>query len=79
MVVIDCTETGASPPTATDADLDLAGLAPRREDRRRGGRAYREMTLMGSIIRLSRLMGLTMSAYSVSNVSDDEHGGHART
>ena len=23
VVVIDCTETGASPPTATDADLDL--------------------------------------------------------
>ena len=41
VVVIDCTDTGASPPTGDRADLDLARLAPRREDRAGARRACR--------------------------------------
>ena len=47
VVVIDCTETGASPPTATEPTLIWRDLRRGREHGRRGGgHAESEVTLM---------------------------------
>ena len=53
VVVIDCTEIGALPPTSDRADLDLAALAPGREHGRRWG-GHSERNGHESIIRLRR-------------------------
>ena len=42
VVVIDCTQTGASPPTATVADLDLAATLRRGASTGGGSRGHAE-------------------------------------
>ena len=71
VVVIDCTDTGASPPTSDRADLDLARLAARGENGRRGGRACRGKSrsrdqypplVRSADVVSPEVIGLTMSA-----------------